>query len=204
MAGQDHSSWMMKCDGLVPRTLHLRGYTTKSQENPHGHQKPNTDPKNRREETNNCERGHLGHFHTSPSTSGGRPPHPLQEDISVATPFDLTSATTRLAPCVPSSSLPNTPRSTVSGGWVYAKSTGEGARPNEGAEKTHEATKKRRPPTQQQRRGTKSTYRRCSGKKYSGLPVLGCRPVLGMVARQISGWSPIGGRPHSKSDPSWT
>ena len=53
LAGQDHPSWMMKWEGLVPQTLHLGeggeeggGYTTKSQGNPHGHQKPNTDPKN--------------------------------------------------------------------------------------------------------------------------------------------------------------
>ena len=46
LAGQDHPSWMMKWEGLVPQTLYLGRHTTQSQENPHGHQKPKTDPKN--------------------------------------------------------------------------------------------------------------------------------------------------------------
>ena len=59
---------MMKCEGLVPQSIYLGGYTTKSQGNPHGHQKPNTDPKNKREETHDCERCHLWQLLHEPLT----------------------------------------------------------------------------------------------------------------------------------------
>ena len=99
-------------DDARSQTLCLRWYTTKSQENPHGHQKPNTDPRTEERKPTTANAAILATF-TQAVNFGWPQPHPFQEDISVTTPFELTSATTRWAPCVPASSLPDTPHSTA-------------------------------------------------------------------------------------------
>ena len=101
LAGQDQTSWMMKQEGLGPQPLFF-GTRQSPKETLMATRNRTPTPR-----TDNCERGHLGHFHTSPSPSGGpnltrskktssgrHPGHPT----SVTTPFELKSATTRWAP----------------------------------------------------------------------------------------------------------
>ena len=107
LADQDHPSWMMKREVLGFSNTLLEGVHDKVPRKPSWPPETEHRPQEQKRGNQNCDCGHLGLFHTSPSPSGGTS-HPFKKKpfghdpdhaTSISTQFELKVATSCWAPC---------------------------------------------------------------------------------------------------------